>query len=520
MMLARAICYWGDWRRSEHGHGFAATSERRFDMPLPLPLWASHIFGAGSMASTRWHFTLCGLFGLWATIVGTRYVGDSDSPDASAQSPQDGRKTDDSLTVHEWGTFTTFSGSDGLFLEFRPLDVDHEDLPDFVGHRLDPLPSPFSRLLSKRLTRGRVRMETPVTYFYTDRVRQVTVRVDFPDGLLTEFYPPVREVLPPVDVAAAHGEGEPIGNSSLDWGTVTLIPTRQLVAGISDRQLQEDIAHTIANAVLPTGARDTHYAQARATDSALVYWNGTAMGQAPVTGKRVGHLEKFLFYRGIGRFELPIQVDMPSADLFQITNNGTEPFRSAIWMEVKNEMLKMACIDVVKPGQTVVFPAPMSTNVHELASVLEGRLLAEGLYAKEAAAMVATWRDSWFREEGTRVLCMVPQSLTDALLPLHINPPPQSVLRVLVGRLELLPPAAEQRLAAAVARSLQARMELAALTPPNDSESADNKVEIPEEIRALGRMAEPALTRIKGLSSDVAIQEEASLLIGQLRRAR
>lgn len=39
----------------------------------------------------------------------------------------------DGLIVHEWGTFTSFSGSDGVRLEFRPLA--DEDLPPFVLDR-------------------------------------------------------------------------------------------------------------------------------------------------------------------------------------------------------------------------------------------------------------------------------------------------------------------------------------------------------------------------------------------------
>ena len=34
------------------------------------------------------------------------------------------------LVVHEWGTFTSFAGSDGVNLEFRPLVTN--DLPPFV----------------------------------------------------------------------------------------------------------------------------------------------------------------------------------------------------------------------------------------------------------------------------------------------------------------------------------------------------------------------------------------------------
>ena len=33
-------------------------------------------------------------------------------------------------------------------------------------------------------------------YFYADRQREVDVRVEFPQGLLTEFYPPVQAMGP------------------------------------------------------------------------------------------------------------------------------------------------------------------------------------------------------------------------------------------------------------------------------------------------------------------------------------
>ena len=78
--------------------------------------------------------------------------------------------------------------------------------------------------------------------------------------------------------------------------------------------------------------------------------------------------------------------------------------------------------------------------------------VAEGLFEKEAAAMVATWQQSWFTENGTRILYMVPAPITDELLPLHINPKPKQMLRVLVGRMEIMSPTSEQAMTQAVAR--------------------------------------------------------------------
>src|SRR3989442_13959778 len=87
------------------------------------------------------------------------------------------------LIVHEWGTFTSFAGSDGISLEFRPLVT--SDLPLFVLDRVKQAnlfdqrfeAGDRSVYTSKSVVRSLQRMETPVTYFYTDRQRVVDVTV-------------------------------------------------------------------------------------------------------------------------------------------------------------------------------------------------------------------------------------------------------------------------------------------------------------------------------------------------------
>ena len=51
--------------------------------------------------------------------------------------------------------------------------------------------------------------------------------------------------------------------------------------------------------------------------------------------------------------------------------------------------------------------------------------------------MIATWADAWF-EEGTRLLYIVPQAAVDSILPLRIAPRPSQIVRVFVGRLDLM----------------------------------------------------------------------------------
>src|ERR1700735_4130224 len=54
--------------------------------------------------------------------------------------------------------------------------------------------------------------------------------------------------------------------------------------------------------------------------------------------------------------------------------------------------------------------------------------------------MNETWKDSWF-EEGSRLIYIVPRSFIDNVLPLSIDPAPGQIVRVFVGRLEIVTPA-------------------------------------------------------------------------------
>ena len=87
------------------------------------------------------------------------------------------------LIVHEWGTFTNFAGSDGAYLDYRPSIG--SDLPGFVFDR--DKQNVLQRTINiasftKVSLYSRSRMETPVTYFYTDEPMALKVRVDFPQG--------------------------------------------------------------------------------------------------------------------------------------------------------------------------------------------------------------------------------------------------------------------------------------------------------------------------------------------------
>ncbi len=436
--------------------------------------------------------------------------------------------TADDLIVHEWGTFTSFSGSDGLQLEFRPLV--HGELPSFV---IDPYYQAYGAFTKS--FRSFQRMETPVVYFYTPREMSVDVRVDFPQGLLTEYYPPVNAFTPSIDsrstiqgmidagqLSTIDWDDPSVGGSSLTWSDVKLIPMSLLLPQLADEELAAVIQKNSIWNLMPD-PEGNHYGHARQTDAALVLAqpridaNPEQFPVSPFSG--TDHFfEKFLFYRGIGNFSLPFEATFADDDVIRASNTGDDAIAS-VFLVVSDgtpEGLRFAHHQGLATSESVDLQlADVGGSLDELAAILTRVLVEDGLYQREAEAMVATWRDSWFLEPGTRLFYLVPQPLTDELLPLQISPSPAETVRVMVGRMEMMTPSDESRIHDAVAQSALRRLE-------SQTEASNTGVEmpalpVPEEILALGRWAEPALVRISQISSDTAVRYEAQALIGQLR---
>ena len=157
--------------------------------------------------------------------------------------------------------------------------------------------------------------------------------------------------------------------------------------------------------------------------------------------------EKFLFYRGTGNFDLPLRAGLAGGKV-TVRNFSADEIASVIVFE--NRAGKTGWrISSQFTGESVFDrPAP-GEPIESLHRKLEKILIAQGLYEKEAAAMVKTWRDSWF-EEGLRVFYLLPRRMTDEILPITINPAPAQLTRVFVGRAEIITPEMENAIQAAV----------------------------------------------------------------------
>lgn len=450
----------------------------------------------------RWLWGGIGVLVLGVTIWSFSGAAETILPNRNAPpTVSNGAPANDPLIVHEWGTFTSYTNTDGGRLEFRPLFDD--DLPNFVQDRSTASGIGF---LSKVSYRALVRMETPITYFYTKEPRDVRVRVGFPEGLLTEFYPPAA-ISPPYK-----GPTEPKKNSALDWGTVHLIPESYLAPKFADPRLAEVMAKRIAQKLPPDTDNNNHYGYARQTDSALVHIHKPAQKDKALEGQ--DYFEKFLFYRGLGDFKLPIRVQALGEGKAVVNNSGADPIAWMMLLDVSDAGLRYATFDGVAAGsqREVSLPAEVAT-LDQMSADLTAALETTGLYPKEATSMVNTWKSSWFGEQGTRLLYFVPERLTDNLLPLTIEPRPAETVRVLVGRMDMMTPEQETKITKIVSDSRAARTAAYNLAR---EEGRHLTYPLPDSVRNLGRLAEPALTHIRHSAKDPQLSDEAASLIHAL----
>jgi hypothetical protein len=327
--------------------------------------------------------------------------------------PTDFSGTDpDGLVVHEWGTLTSVAAEDGTSVGWVP-QRGPSDLPCFVDR---------VRFNIKGWLPAMVRMETPVLYFYSSEETVVDVRVKFPQGIITEWYPRA-------EVAPTRIEMTTLRNPGL-VGTIAWNQVRVLPRAVED---------------YPVESGANHYYAARKTDA-------SPLEVRTEVGNRVdGEREKFLFYRGIGNFPLPLTATVSAEGQVVVSTSKGQPVGDVMLFGNTGGTTGYQALRSAKQTVTLARPAAPRVPAPSVHVALERMLVAHGLYQKEAAAMVDTWRDSWF-EEGLRLFYIVPRSAVDEILPLEIRPVPASVARVFVGRVELITPSVVDDVRQAVLR--------------------------------------------------------------------
>jgi hypothetical protein len=384
--------------------------------------------------------------------------------------------TTDGFVVHEWGTLTAVVGSDG---STQPgLHHEEEDLPAFVADRMK------QSNLASSVWPVHAKMETPVTYFYSPTPRTVTASVAFPTGVFTQWYPNVTRFAPGIakfpDGALVDRTMQSLdliparctsmwtfNNGLLDWGTV-------------------EILGGDASPAFPGPLGNTTWGFAR-----NVAANAIRVG---------GQDEKFLFYRGLGNYNYPVRIGF-EGDRLRLTT--TESIAHAFVMNVTKDAAGFTEQDDLSAASAIP-NANLNHNqfVATLKAKLAARLVDDGLYTDEALSMVDTWERSYFLTPGVRVLYLLPQARTDALIPLTIAPAPSVMKRTMVIRVEVMTPALEAELAGSL------------------TQLAAGSTDARQNFLAHGRFAEPHLTRAVALTSSDAERAAGEALLTEIRKQR
>jgi hypothetical protein len=270
-----------------------------------------------------------------------------------------------------------------------------------------------------------VKMETPVIYFHSDEAFDVTVKVGFQGGTISQWYPDRTggEVLPvpPAPAKAA------------DW-TLDFSKPRQ---GSIEWQARVLSPAESKDAILFKPGESLHWMRPRVPEA-----NAVRMPN--------GETEGFLFYRGIGAFDPSLTTTVGTDDTLHLLNRtgGNIPFAMVFEKSAGQTRWKVLPDGLPADGRLAIPTSGFTETAASFAEPVYREMIAglttTGLLKSEATAMVETWWNSYFAADGLRVFWVVPAAKTDAILPLEVSPAPDKIVRVIVGRSEVLRPAREK----------------------------------------------------------------------------
>ena len=345
------------------------------------------------------------------------------------------------LVIHEWGTITTIHAADGTAATGLNRIDEADVLPEFV-HRYEPETTRYdsARFVGKRPNvPGRpditMRLETPVIYFHPPPNKQYTAPIDitvkFRGGVLNEFYP---------DASASVGVDNARVQSKLNAGVLT--------------EWNGDVLNNYVVGTLQWKGLRLHDTVVAPLTKSEIWLAPRQVSSVAVFNPAAGEGDQYLFYRGVAHLYallstkttdgsvllatpanlswLGSAATVPNIWLADVRADGVIAFRAQAGVTLKKENAGKELARVKRFSASDYTPA----GAVQLRASMKKALIAQGLFADEAEAMLNTWKASYFQKPGLRVFYIVPREWTDYFLPLEFSVPAR-VTRVIVGRIDL-----------------------------------------------------------------------------------
>ncbi len=160
-----------------------------------------------------------------------------------------------------------------------------------------------------------------------------------------------------------------------------------------------------------------------ADDSAAVFkpgetltWTYPRQPDSALVRTADGAAEKFLFYRGVGNFALPVKYTLPDDRTLRIENISDAAIPAVlIFNHPQYDKVNFTLLGPLAAGETrsveLVDPTTSTNWEHEVYTAMRAELVKAGLFPKEADAMLQTWWRSYFERPGLRAFWIVPESI-------------------------------------------------------------------------------------------------------------
>jgi hypothetical protein len=157
-----------------------------------------------------------------------------------------------------------------------------------------------------------------------------------------------------------------------------------------------------------------------------------------------GESERYLFYRGVGAIDSPVQVVRLDNGMLHL--RGADCLNDVWYFDMRDDgRCAFRKLDLRGDRPRVLTAATFDAGDYRDDSFANMRLqmkrslISAGLFDDEAEAMLNTWEASYFKTPGTRVFFIAPGQWVDERLPIKLSVPAQ-VERVFVGRIDLVTP--------------------------------------------------------------------------------
>jgi hypothetical protein len=368
------------------------------------------------------------------------------------------------LEVHEWGVFAVH---DDLELANADMRAEWAALPKFVFGQTAGRELPINQRETSVILK-------PVVFFHTSEPLAVELRVDFPGGLPTVWWP--RTVYPSREFDGCPGDGkkkEPYRH--LEWHVQLKQPAKgQTVIA----PLAVEKGHWIEN-LRAVKADDVFSKQSDFRGS-----EGLIERELPNPQLEREH---FIYYDGLVPIGKRVAVTVEK-DKVLVASRVKHPIHDVTVVDRRApDHLRVARLAKLEAGTK---PTALEFNEVEAKDwphaglvTLTKQLKDVGLFEDEARALADVWKQEFFQAEGLTLFYRLPQEEYEKLLPMKLKPRPEKLLRVGL----VLQPHCEPDLAERVAD----------LAKDLGSEDFEKRERAQESLEKLGRAAFVHLRRVR-----------------------